>query len=82
MQEVQFITYEGDGKPTEGGVATFDGEVVSFYGVDPALVESFNAIGVSIGPRTFYPKDGLEFLGVLRSAFSGSRFRATGIKEV
>ena len=81
MQEVQFLSYEGE-EPTESGVATFDGELVAFMGVAPGLVESFNSFGVRVGRKTFFPKDGLEFLGALKHAFSGSRFRATGVREV
>lgn len=81
MQEVQFFVYEGEEKP-ESGVASFDGELITFMGVAPGMVEMFNSVGVRVGSKTFYPKDGLEFLGALKHAFSGSRFRATGIREV
>lgn len=81
MQEVQFFTYEGE-EPTESGVATFDGELVTFMGVAPGMVEMFNTVGVRVGSKVFFPKDGLEFMGALKHAYSGSRFRATGIREV
>jgi len=81
MQEVQFLNDEGGGQ-REMGRVTFNGEVVDFHGVNPILKEELYEDGIIIGSKTFYPKDGLSFLTGLKYAFSGSRFRATGVREI
>ena len=81
MHEVQFLSFDGVGdKPKVIGRATFDGEMIKFY-CPPSLVESLEG-GIQVGSKKLVPGDGLEFMGGLKYAFSGSRFRATGVREV
>ena len=64
------------------GLGLFDGKKITFKDLSLPKIRNLEKFGILIGNKTFYPKDGLEFLENLKFGFSGTMLRATDVEEV
>lgn len=76
--KVQFLRTTNDGEQKADGQAYLDknGEVKFTTDASPSIQPELREFGILYNGKTWYPKDGREFLKMLPLQYSGSRFRA------
>lgn len=63
------------------GTIEWDGKFIAYSDKAEMMKQELEEEGIRIGSKILFPKDGLEFLEVLKVQYSGSYFRASDVKK-
>jgi hypothetical protein len=63
------------------GTIEWDGKSIAYSDETQLMKSELEENGIRIGGKILFPKDGMNFLKVLKIQYSGSYFRASDVKK-